>query len=203
MKRHIEIPGLLLGIGEHPYVYAACRSAHLAGIDHGQWIALGGRTADEIADDVAEMLRQSPVDGAEDFMVRARRWFYGARVPTKVTVDELHAAAALIANYGKLAGLWLNLMDSWDNMDRFDECYVGTFESWLDYSRAVIRHLFHEFSDDVIAKMERSQYIRFDIAKYADDLSEEGFHIFGLAAGGVVVFRQLDITITPTNQEEQ
>ncbi|WP_164090762.1 antirestriction protein ArdA, partial [Stenotrophomonas maltophilia] len=41
-------------------IYVACLASYNAGVLHGEWIDLEGRDADDVRDEIARILRESP-----------------------------------------------------------------------------------------------------------------------------------------------
>lgn len=87
-------------------IYAACLASYNAGILHGTWIDCDGKDADELRDEVAEMLRASPcpnvtvehpetgemVPSAEEFAIHDHEGF-GRMVGEWTSLDDVAAIA--------------------------------------------------------------------------------------------------------------
>lgn len=71
-----------------PKIYVACLAAYNNGILHGEWID-ANQEADAIRDDIAAMLKASPITDAEEWAIHDYEDFEGVRIEEYSGIDEV------------------------------------------------------------------------------------------------------------------
>jgi antirestriction protein len=119
-----------------PRIYVADLAAYNNGILHGEWIEVGtGLDAScDIYTSIGEMLKASPVTGAEEWAIHDSEGF-GCNVGEYANIEQLIELAELIEEHS--AELVAGLMDNYSNIDEvrraLEDNYMGEYESLADY----------------------------------------------------------------------
>ena len=120
-----------------PRIYAACLAAHNNGILHGAWID-ADHDAWAIHDNIAAMLRASPIAGAEEWAIHDYEGFAGVRLGEYEAIDHVTALAAFISEHGALGAA---LLDHYGDLAEAREAianrYYGSFDSLAAYMQDV------------------------------------------------------------------
>lgn len=116
-------------------IYVACLAAYNNGILHGAWIdATQGEEA--IRDEIAAMLKASPVSGAEEYAIHDYEGFEGASVSEYEGIESVCEIAAFLAEHGALGGrLVAELGDLEDARRALEENYAGEYRSLADFAQ--------------------------------------------------------------------
>lgn len=166
-------------------VYVASLSDYNAGILHGRWIECDGKTADEIGDEVKEILDTSIAakrygDIAEEYAIHDHEGF-GELVGEYTSITELGEIIEALESADDENAL-LEYADSYgydirEAAERFSDAYYGQYDSETDFAWAYIDDtgLFYDVPDFL------QSY--FDIDRYARDLffgftMTESGHVF-------------------------
>ena len=130
--------------GEHPddecedtgdiRIYAACLAAYNNGILHGRWIdATEG--ADHVREEIARMLKASPIDDAEEYAIHDYEGFEGAELSEYSSIEQVCSLAEFISEQGTLGGKLLEYYSDLDDArEALDDHYAGCFESVADFA---------------------------------------------------------------------
>lgn len=115
-----------------PRVYAACLASYNGGRLYGRWIDCD-RGADHIREEIADMLRQSPEPGAEEFAFHDSE--YVGHISESEDIDRLADVGEAVAEAGAdwpalLA--WLDGAEGRDPSD-FADVFCGRWDSVADY----------------------------------------------------------------------
>jgi antirestriction protein len=172
-----------------PRIYVASLSDYNAGHLHGEWID-ATQELEDLEESVQAMLARSPTPGAEEYAIHDYEGFEPLHIDEYLPLSTVARLAAGIEEHGGAFAAWAHTLDSvhlGDYLDRFDDFYVGTFESATEFAE----HELEAWNIDVgeIGPEPLRPYIRFDMEAYARDLSyefrmvtdEEGqVHVFGV-----------------------
>lgn len=116
-----------------PKIYVACLAAYNNGQLHGEWID-ADREAWAIYDDIAAMLRASPITGAEEWAIHDYEGFEGVRLSEYEGIDRVAELAAFIGEHGKLGAELISYFGSIDDArEAIEDRYHGAFPSLADY----------------------------------------------------------------------
>lgn len=166
-------------------IYAACLASYNAGILHGQWIDVDGGV-DAIKEEIDEMLKASPVPGAEEYAIHDYEGFPDAAVTAFgewPDFEEVFAVAESLTDSGEVFEAALeylgNIKDALNCIERGD--YIACGDSEED----VVREYLHDTGllDSIPEELRRY----FDYKHYARDLRGEWF--FQRVNGTVYAFR--------------
>lgn len=173
-------------------MYAVCLASYNAGILHGVWVDLDGKTADDIQAEIDAMLAASPIPGADEWAVhdwdgpsldRFGEYPNLAEVADYVeTMESLddHEQAAFLA--------FTDNMGAHDDtaLKSFREAYIGEYNSVEDYAQ--------QYIDDVGLLSDVPDLIAryFNLAAFARDLVLGGdIWTADAPGGGVFVFHNV------------
>ena len=118
-----------------PKIYIADLAAYNNGILHGIWID-ATKDLDAIQDKINDMLKSSPIAGAEEHAIHDFEDFEGYEVSTYDSLAELHKVALFIEEHGKLGAELLDYYFDFETAKKaMVERYYGIFESVEDYAR--------------------------------------------------------------------
>lgn len=166
-----------------PQIYVASLADYNNGRLHGTWIDATTDT-EQIHDDIQHMLNQSPEPDAEEWAIHDHQGLGAWRPSEHESIDTVSQVAAGIAEHGDaFAALAAEL--GTDELDRFEDIYLGHWPSITAYAEEVLSDLIdiERLVPDWI-----SPYIRVDTDAYARDLSIE-LHTSDSADGGVHIFQ--------------
>lgn len=166
-----------------PRVYVACLASYNAGRLHGRWID-ADQDADDIRDDIAAMLAESPAPDAEEFAIHDHEGL--GDIGEFESIDRVAAIGQAVAEAGDDAPALLAWLDNdkANDPDEFSDHYAGQWESLAEFAEQ-----FHEESGD-IPNCPLAGYIDWDSVGHDMKLNgavwlERASHKVG---GGVYVF---------------
>jgi len=157
-----------------PRIYVACLAAYNAGRLHGRWID-ADQPADDIHNDVNDMLASSPEPLAEEWAIHDYEGFGALRLCEWESFDRVSAIAAGIAEHGSAFGAWLSYDSSRDPADlqAFEDAYMGEWDSLRAYAE--------DFAESTglydMAEKAGSQYVTVDIDSLERDLDIEMYTV--------------------------
>lgn len=116
-----------------PRIYVACLAAYNNGILHGAWID-AAQDVWAIYDEVARMIRASPIADAEEWAIHDYEGFAGVRVSEYSGIEEVAELGAFIVEHGRLgAELIAHFGDLEEARRALEDRYHGAFSSVADY----------------------------------------------------------------------
>ncbi len=155
-----------------PRIYVASLSDYNAGRLHGEWID-ASQEFEDIERAVKHMLARSPTPGAEEYAIHDHEGFGPLNIDEYLPLRAVARLAIGIAQHGAAFAAWAHGLDSVhltdDYLDRFEEFYVGTFDSMLEFAQEQLDSWGIDFEE--IGPEPLRPYIRFDLTAYARDLS--------------------------------
>lgn len=118
-------------------IYVSCLAAYNNGILHGRWIdATQGEQ--HIWHGIREMLKASPIPGAEEHAIHDYEGFEGARIEEYSGIAEVAGLAAFIEEHGAIAGKLVEYFGSVDEArDAMEDRYCGVYSSVADYAQEI------------------------------------------------------------------
>lgn len=154
-----------------PRIYVASLSDYNAGRLHGEWID-ATQELEQLEEAVQEMLARSPSPGAEEYAVHDYEGFGRLHIDEYLPLGTIALLGAGIARHGRAFSAWAHTLDSAhldENLDRFEDFYVGTFDSVTQFAE----HELEAWGVDLeeLGPEELRPYISFDLEAYARDLS--------------------------------
>jgi antirestriction protein len=121
-----------------PRVYVACLAAYNSGILHGKWID-ADQDIDDLWADIAEVLKSSPIPGAEEWAVHDHE--YMGNLGEYPGAERIVAIGQAVAEHGEAYLAWLDIVDDPETED-FTEQYVGSgYDSEKDYCYEIVDEL--------------------------------------------------------------
>lgn len=116
-----------------PKIYVACLAAYNNGYLHGEWID-ANQEAWAIYDEIAKMLKASPIPEAEEWAIHDYEDFEGVRISEYAGIESVAEKAVFIVKHGKLgAELIAHFGELGEARDAINDRYHGTFSSLADY----------------------------------------------------------------------
>lgn len=117
-----------------PKIYVACLAAYNNGILHGEWID-ADREAWSIYDDIAEMLRKSPIADAEEWAIHGYEGFGGVRLSEYEGIDRVSKLAAFLTEHDDLGAALLDHFggDIEDAQKALEDRHLGQHASLAEY----------------------------------------------------------------------
>ncbi|HEX7822841.1 MAG TPA: antirestriction protein ArdA [Sphingobium sp.] len=120
-----------------PKIYVACLAAYNNGYLHGAWID-ADQEAWAIYDEIATMLKASPIPDAEEWAIHDYEGFEGIRIEEYSGIDGVAEKAAFIVEHGKLgAELIAHFMELGEARDAINDRYLGAYSDLADYVQGV------------------------------------------------------------------
>lgn len=156
-------------------IYVACLASYNNGILHGLWIDADQDT-DSVHDEIAAMLKVSPIPNAEEYAIHDYEGFEGVQITEYPGIDEVAEIAAFIAEHGSLGAELLNYYDDIkEAQTALSEHYCGEYNSLAAFAE--------ELTEDTTQIPENLRYY-IDYEAMARDLAisdvftiETGFEV--------------------------
>lgn len=156
-----------------PRIYVASLSDYNAGCLYGAWID-PTRPLDEVTTAVARMLADAPTAGAEEFAIHDYDEFGPLRLDEYESLERIVTIAQGIDLHGEAYAAWANFLGSasWEDLDRFDDVYIGSYDSLSDYADDLLFNLDinpdpSQWAPDLIAP-----YVHFDLTAFSNGLRQ-------------------------------
>lgn len=135
---------------------------------HGQWLD-AGQGVNQLQADITAMLANSPNTEATEWAIHACEAFAGLDVTGLTDLDLVVRLAGGVAEHGTAYAVYVQLVgtDDRDQLEKFDDVYVGSFDSPEAWARAVGDDLeWGTHLDEVVDPMLRP-YLTIDYARFA------------------------------------
>jgi antirestriction protein len=172
----------------HPRIYVASLSDYNAGRLHGGWFA-ADREAEEIEKEIGFMLASSPEPVAEEWAIHDHEGFGLAFISEYESLETVSRLALGIAEHGLAFAAWAAVQNNYEEaLGRFDDAYLGNWESLEDYAEDLLGDLGLDEPEKHVPEWIR-RYLTFDVEAFARDL-ELGGDVISVKApdGSVWVF---------------
>jgi antirestriction protein len=116
-------------------IYVACLAAYNNGILHGRWIDAHQDT-DDIYAAIREMLKASPIAGAEEWAIHDYEGFEGLYIAEYQGIEQVADFAAFIAEHGELGAKLVNHYGSLEAArETLEDYYAGEYSSLADFAQ--------------------------------------------------------------------
>ncbi len=117
-------------------IYVACLAAYNAGHLHGEWID-ATQDIDEIQAQINTMLKNSPVEDAEEYAIHDTDGFEGCPISEYQNIQSVQQIALFIEQNEPVAALLLNHFcgDLEDSIKALKDYYHGSHKSLADYAQ--------------------------------------------------------------------
>lgn len=122
-----------------PQIYVACLAAYNAGRLHGKWID-ATQDADAIHEQIAEVLKSSPIAGAEEWAIHDYDDLpFG--LGEYEDIDTVSRLAQAYEQHGAPFAAWMDTRDDPRSVDpdEFEQHYRGEWSSEEDYAWEVVK----------------------------------------------------------------
>ncbi len=174
-----------------PRIYVASLSDYNAGRLHGEWLD-AAQDPEALLARISAMLAASSEPGAEEWAIHDYEQFWGVRLDEYESIESVSKIALGIAEHGAAFGAWAEYLghDSWDDLDRFEDCYQGHWESLTDYAESLLGDLGLDEIIESAVPESLQPYVRIDADALARDMSYSGelYAVEGDDTGGVFLF---------------
>lgn len=117
-----------------PRIYVACLASYNAGRLVGRWID-AAQDADDLADEIREMLADSPIPNAEEWAVHDHEGFGPYRLGEYPNLEDVATLAQGIEEHGEPFAMYCANVGAIVDADEFAEAYCGEWDSGEDYAR--------------------------------------------------------------------
>ena len=172
-----------------PKIYAASLSDYNAGRLHGIWLD-AAQDAEALLAGISAMLAASPTPGAEEWAVHDYEGFGMVEIGEYESVERVSQVALGIVEHGQVFSAWANHIgpSSWDELDRFEDCYMGEWHSLKDYAEDLVDDL------GLVEQIERvvpeglRPYVCFDYEMLGRDMELGGDIVAVESLDGASVF---------------
>jgi len=172
-----------------PRIYVASLSDYNDGRLVGRWID-AAIEPEELAQQVEDMLASSPTPGAEEWAIHDYEGFGPLPLSEYERLAIVSRVACGIAEHGEAFAHWAALIGTSDpdDLDRFEDTYLGCFESLERYAEDLLDDL--GYLDDVDKAVPEGiqPYVKVDIAGFARDLELSGELTTSDGSEGVYIF---------------
>lgn len=120
-----------------PRIYVACLAAYNHGYLHGEWID-ANQDAWAIYDEIAAMLKASPIPDAEEWAIHDYEGFEGVSISEYAGIDSVAEKAAFIVEHGKLgAELIAHFGELEEAREAISDRYHGEYADLSDYVQEI------------------------------------------------------------------
>ncbi len=175
-----------------PRIYVASLSDYNGGVLHGVWLD-ADQDLEDLNQAAAHMLETSPTDPrAEEIAIHDYENFGGYRVEEYDPLDWVNRVARGITEHGPAFGAWADICGhDLDALDRFDDGYLGEWNSIEEYAEQIIDDFgLNRELDEAIPELLRG-YVHIDVAAFARDM-RTGLDITAVTnpRGGVWLFEE-------------
>lgn len=128
-----------------PRIYIACLAAYNSGKLHGRWMD-AARLQGDIHADIQDMLKHSPVPGAEEWAIHDYEGFCGLCLGEYEDIEEVAALATIIDKHGEALAHYINnrgrdYVDFGTLEEDFEDAFFGQYESPRDFAEANVEEL--------------------------------------------------------------
>ena len=115
-----------------PRIYVACLSTYVNAKLHGCWIDCD-QDADDIWEEINEMLAQSPEPDAEEWAIHDFENWHGIQLSEYESIERIAELAQLLEEHGKAFALYCQYYDSDVSAEDFQDRYLGKYEDEEDF----------------------------------------------------------------------
>lgn len=172
-----------------PHIWAVSLADYNAGRLYGDWLDANQEPA-VLEAAVSEMLSRSPTPGAEEWAIFEYDDFGGMRIDEHESLETVSQLAQGLAEHGATFAAWADVAGrDAETLARFEEGYLGRWDSLADYAEHQFEELgYAQVLDQVVPDGLRA-YVRFDAEAFGRDLHLGGDISYAPTSdGGVWLF---------------
>jgi antirestriction protein len=174
-----------------PKIYVASLSDYNAGRLHGEWLD-AAQEPEALLAGISSMLAASREPGAEEWAIHDYEAFAPVRLGEYESIEQVSKIALGIVEHGPAFGAWAEYLGryGWDDLDRFEDCYLGRFDSLTDYAEDFLDALGLRESIEKAVPEQLQPYVNIDAEAFGRDISYNGdvYVVEDDPAGGVFIF---------------
>jgi antirestriction protein len=164
-----------------PRIYVACLAAYNSGVHHGVWID-AAQSPEEIHEEIAAMLAESPEPHAEEWAIHDYEGFGELRLGEYESIENIARLAQLIEEHGEIFAAVVSNFGGVPDLDAAEramtEDYQGHYDDLADWA--------YQFADDTQGKDTLGPYANYiDWERVGRD-AELGGDIFTIEHDGRV-----------------
>ena len=174
----------------HPRIWVGSLADYNAGRLHGTWLDAAVDT-DQLVDGEQRMLASSQEPGAEEWAIFDFDEFGAYRVDEYADLTQVARVARGIKEHGGAFAAWAQLHDGEpDMLDNFEDAFLGTYDTAVDWAREVLDDSTLEAELDRAVPDSLRAYISVDSTAFVHDCQIGGdIDVEANPDGGVWIFR--------------
>jgi antirestriction protein len=136
------------------------------------------------------MLANSPTPGAEEWAIFVTNGFGPLDINEYEQLEVVNRIAKGIEAHGVAFAHYVELVgtDELDDLDRFEECFLGRYDTFEEYVENLIDDLGYREAIDAPVPPGLEGYVDIDVEGLARDMSMSGIYATAADADGVYVF---------------
>ena len=172
-----------------PRIYVASLADYNAGRLHGRWVN-AAQSSEALHAAINEMLAASREPSAEEWAIHDYEGFGPLRLGEYESIEKVANVARAIAKHGPAFAAWVAEVgiDETEEMERFEECFLGHFESIDAYVEQYVEDIGIETEIDKLAG-PLAPYVRIDVEALGRDMLLGGdLSAVEAEDGGVYIF---------------
>jgi antirestriction protein len=167
-----------------PRIYVADLAAYNSGLLRGIWID-ADQEPEELHDQIAGMLAKSPEPFAEEWAIHDYEGWNGLKLGEWENLDRVSKIAGGIREHGLAFAHWAALVDNDEELEQFEERYLGRWDGRTEYAADVLDDLgLYEQVEQAVPE-NLQPYVTLDAEGFGRDL-ELGGDITVVADGSYV-----------------
>lgn len=172
-------------------IYVASLAAYNHGRLHGAWLD-AAVDVDELAEGIQTMLAHSPIPDAEEWAIHDYEGFGPVRLGEYEDLTIVSQIGRGIAEHGPAFAHWAALCGTSDPDDlaRFDDVYLGHWDSIEDYADDLLDDLGIDTIIEQAVPNHLQAYVTVDVEGFARDLQYSGEVSASEGDNGVYLFDQ-------------
>ena len=173
-----------------PQIYIASLADYSAGRLHGAWVD-AAQEPDELAADADAILKTSSEPWAEEYAIHDYEGFGPLRLGEYESLETVSLIANGIAEHGPAFAHWAALIEERtpEELDRFDEAYLGHHDTVVDYAETMLDDLGVTSELEAAVPEGLRAYVRIDIEMLARDMQLSLELMTSEGDGGVYIFQ--------------
>lgn len=122
---------------ETPRVYVACLASYNSGWLHGKWID-ADQDAEDIRAEIAQMLKESPEPGAEEWAIHDFEGFGGLKLSEHEDMDKIAELGELIEEHPSIFGELVSYVGGLEHLEYakslMEEGYAGEYDTLENFA---------------------------------------------------------------------
>lgn len=147
---------------EEQRIYVADLAEYNNGNLIGKWICLNGKTAEDVKEEIQEMLDSR---GHEEYAIHDYEGFYKISITEYMDIDRIIEIVEMIEEHGEAFAAWTSFEPDYNtDPDKFQEEYCGEWDSEEDFTEETFYDIGYEVPEHLkyyidFEKMSRDWFI--------------------------------------------